>query len=505
MKRTALALTIVLSLLISLTVVAQSAKSSTKTIVVPDDYPTIAFAIGNATEGDTIFVKNGIYLEHSLIINKSIALIGENSNDTIIKNIDEPVQFLGSSLFIGPTAIGIFADYVKISGFTISSSGTAIGGGGVRTLITMNNLNGGYGISLDQGSYQTIADNIITSINCHAPFTYIVNNTLRASYSVLTVQTPSSNNVIYGNNLVGFNTTSNLNVAGIDGINVYDSNNNFMIKNNISNCSVGILIDLSSLSNYVVGNTISNGFVGLATIRGSSDNIACANTVVSNTAAIAIAGSSNLFYRNNFLHNLQPIESPDKIWGPTPSSSTALWDNGNQGNFWNDYLTKYPNAKEVDKMGTGNTPYVIDADNIDQHPLMSEFNQTPIVNLPQWLPPLLTFLSPEHQQYNEDKIALVFTVNKQVTSLCYNIDWMENISTIGNTTVGNMTNGLHSVTLYANDTYGNTFSQTVTFTIEKPETFPIIWIVAVASGASIAAVAAGVAVWKKRKREVEPS
>jgi nitrous oxidase accessory protein len=471
-----------------------------RTIVVPDDYPTIAFAIGNATEGDTIFVKNGTYLEHSLIIDKSIALIGENSNDTIIKNIDKPVQFLGSSLFIGPTAIGIAANFVRISGFTISSSGTAIGGGGFRTLITVNNLDGGYGISLDKGSYQTIADNTITSINCHAPFTYVVNNTLRASYTVLTVQTPSSNNVIYGNNLVGFNTSSNLNVAGIDGINVYDSNNNFIIKNDISNCTVGILIDLSSLSNYIVGNTISNGFVGLATIRGSSDNIAYANNVVNNTAAISIAGSNNLFYRNNFLNNLQPTESPDKIWGPNPSSPTALWDNGNQGNFWSDYLTKYPNAKEVDKMGTGNTPYVINVDNLDQHPLMSEFNQTPIVNLPQWLPPLLTFLAPEHQQYSEDKIALIFTVNKQVTSLSYSVDWMENISTIGNTTIGNMTNGLHSVTLYANDTYGNTFSQTVTFTIEKPEVFPIVP-VAVASGASIAAVAAGVLLYVRKRKQ----
>jgi hypothetical protein len=151
-------------------------------------------------------------------------------------------------------------------------------------------------------------------------------------------------------------------------------------------------------------------------------------------------------------------------------------------------------------MGTGNTPYVIDANNIDQHPLMSESNQTPIVNLPQWLPPLLTFLAPEHQQYSEDKIGLIFTVNKQVTSLSYSVDWMENISTIGNTTIGNMTNGLHSVTLYANDTYGNTFSQTVTFTIEKPEVFPIVP-VAVASGASIAAVAAGVLLYVRKRKQ----
>ena len=35
-----------------------------KTIVVPDDYPTIGWAIGNASEGDTIFVKKGTYYEN---------------------------------------------------------------------------------------------------------------------------------------------------------------------------------------------------------------------------------------------------------------------------------------------------------------------------------------------------------------------------------------------------------------------------------------------------------
>jgi len=38
--------------------------------VVPDDYPTISAAVGNATEGDRIFVKNGTYYEQPLLIDK---------------------------------------------------------------------------------------------------------------------------------------------------------------------------------------------------------------------------------------------------------------------------------------------------------------------------------------------------------------------------------------------------------------------------------------------------
>ena len=460
-----LALLLVFLFLASLvTVQPVSVKAdSPKTIAVPDDYTTIQSAINKASAGDTIFVKKGIYEEHSLTIDKSITVIGENSDNTIIKDIDLPTQFFDSSLFIGPTAISIGADNVRISGLTISSNGTAIGGGGFKTLITDNKLDS---ITLDKGSYQTIADNIVTSINCRVSFTYIVNNTLKASYSVITVQTPSNDNVIYNNKVKGVNTTSNLDVAGINGIYVSDSSNNLIAKNAISNGGVGILIDLSSSSNNVVANTVFNGFVGLAAIRESKHNMFYANTVENNTSAIAIAGTGNLFYDNNFLNNSKLLENADRIVGPNPSTSNTFWNNGNQGNFWSDYLTKYPEAVEINKTGIGNTPYVIDASNVDKNPLFSPFDQEAIISFPQWLPPLISFVSPEYQKYNADKIDLKFTINN-FSSLSYSVDWKENVSIAGNTTVENLSNGLHSVTLYANDIYGNTFSQTIAFTVEK--------------------------------------
>jgi len=86
--------TIILLLVFSFALVSLStsftAKAEAKTIVVPDDYLTITAAIGNASEGDTIFVKKGTYEEHSLVINKTLTLIGEAANTTIIKNIDSP-------------------------------------------------------------------------------------------------------------------------------------------------------------------------------------------------------------------------------------------------------------------------------------------------------------------------------------------------------------------------------------------------------------------------------
>ena len=97
-------------------------KAASKTIVVPDDYPTITEAIGNATNGDTILVRSGTYKEHSLVITKSLSLIGENAESTIIKDIDPPTPLFSSSIMVGSTAITISANNVTISGFTINNA-----------------------------------------------------------------------------------------------------------------------------------------------------------------------------------------------------------------------------------------------------------------------------------------------------------------------------------------------------------------------------------------------
>jgi len=53
-----LALAIVLVFLtVSTIVMPLPAKASSKTIVVPDEYPTVSSAIENASDGDTVFVK----------------------------------------------------------------------------------------------------------------------------------------------------------------------------------------------------------------------------------------------------------------------------------------------------------------------------------------------------------------------------------------------------------------------------------------------------------------
>ena len=80
-----IALTLVLTLFTSLfTILVLPVGAVSKTIFVPDDYPTISSAIGNATSGDVIFIKKGTYDEQTLEINKTLSIIGEDVNDTRI-------------------------------------------------------------------------------------------------------------------------------------------------------------------------------------------------------------------------------------------------------------------------------------------------------------------------------------------------------------------------------------------------------------------------------------
>ena len=55
---------------------ASTLATSSATIIVPDNYPSITAAIGNASAGDTILVRTGTYFENP-VIDKSLTLQGE--------------------------------------------------------------------------------------------------------------------------------------------------------------------------------------------------------------------------------------------------------------------------------------------------------------------------------------------------------------------------------------------------------------------------------------------
>ena len=118
-------------------------------------------------------------------------------------------------------------------------------------------------------------------------------------------------------------------------------------------------------------------------------------------------------------------------------------------------------------------------------------------------PPNIKVTSPSDRTYIESSVPLTFSLDKQVTWVSYSLDEKQNISLTGNSTLANMTNGAHRITLFANDTFGNMgASETVTFTVSVPELFPVVPVTA-ASAAVVVACAGLLLYHRKHRKEAQ--
>ena len=112
-------------------------------------------------------------------------------------------------------------------------------------------------------------------------------------------------------------------------------------------------------------------------------------------------------------------------------------------------------------------------------------------------PPTISGLSISNKTYDSRSIPLNFYVDKKISWLAYDLDNQGNATILGNTTLTELSNGPHSIVVYANDTMGNMgLSDTIYFTIEVPFPFDIV-ITAFVTSALVIAV--GLLVYYKRR------
>jgi len=84
------------------------------------------------------------------------------------------------------------------------------------------------------------------------------------------------------------------------------------------------------------------------------------------------------------------------------------------------------------------------------------------------VPPKVAVLSPENKTYDTTDIPLNFTVNEPVSEITYVLDGQANVTITGNMTLTELSEGSHTITVYANDTAGNIgTSETVYFSIDQ--------------------------------------
>jgi N-acetylneuraminic acid mutarotase len=114
--------------------------------------------------------------------------------------------------------------------------------------------------------------------------------------------------------------------------------------------------------------------------------------------------------------------------------------------------------------------------------------------------PEVTFLVPQNSTFSDSTFQLNFTINKPSVWVKYSLDGANNVTVSGNFTFSDLSNGAHSLTLFAQDAFGNVgASETFGFTVAKP--FPSLLVAAVlAVVVAATVVGAGLLVYLKKHR-----
>ena len=172
----------------------------------------------------------------------------------------------------------------------------------------------------------------------------------------------SHNNTVSDNRVIG-----NLR----DGIWIDTSQRNILTCNNVSwSGANGIYLLSSSNCQLQHNNVFGNNFVGIQLSVNANNNTLVGNEVSGNVRyGVSLYDcSNNKIFNNNFLNTYQVQLFLD---------SYNSWDDGypNGGNFWDDYVGEdlywgpYQNITGSD--GIGDTPIIINSNNIDRYPMMS--------------------------------------------------------------------------------------------------------------------------------------
>lgn len=360
-----------------------------KTLYVDDsggkNYTSIQDAINHSSDGDSIFVYSGMYNEN-LLINKSITLIGENRDTTIINKSVSAEE--------GGTLITIYAPGVIIKGFTISNPSSWI-----------------YATAIDLKQFSTaeqelLSANNTTINNCKFVDSQVGISVTLVSYSVISdcIFYNNSDEGICLNILSSYNLIKNctfFNCKPGTGIELQNSNFNNIVNCEMYNNDYGICITPMlypfSFNNSISNCLIYNNCYGIYMYNASDNSIFTCYVSNNSASGIRLSGESygNTVYDSIFNNNSeygvciglnQPFETPynNKIyrnnffnnggqtWWLTQAHDDGnnSWDNDKVGNYWDDY-----NGTDEDDNGIGDTPYNIPGgDNQDLYPLMNPFD-----------------------------------------------------------------------------------------------------------------------------------
>lgn len=150
---------------------------------------------------------------------------------------------------------------------------------------------------------------------------------------------------------------------------IVDSSGNTIAGNKINRTqyAAGIVVSASS-ENTVSENDFWYNEEGIRVQSSSTLNTVFGNNLTYNDYGIVLYNhaDNNTFYHNNFANNSAQVffQSSDNLY--------SKWNSTTEGNYWSDYT-----GVDANRDGIGDTPYQINTENIDYHPLMTPFQRHP--------------------------------------------------------------------------------------------------------------------------------
>ena len=115
--------------------------------------------------------------------------------------------------------------------------------------------------------------------------------------------------------------------------------------------------------------------------------------------------------------------------------------------------------------------------------------------------PEISILSPQMQTYNESSVSLNFTVDRPVSWMSYSLDKSDNTTITGNYTLSELSAGVHNVTVYVGDSFGNVgASETVVFTVV--DAFPLAFAIGIIVIGIIVTAALSLLLLRRNKKTV---
>jgi parallel beta-helix repeat protein len=376
--------------------------------------------------GGNFYAHNTTYLETTDIItfsNSGISFYDENGKNNIHTNIVS-----NSSTYYTSAEVNVGNNVTIRNLRAISNSGV-----GLTVAVSRNcnfeNLtvssNGNTGISIETSSYKNNFINLLLESNIN--------------FGIATNSADSSNNTI--TNVIIINSSDGMRIGSpynvITNVSISGSSNRGIYLSEYANYNVINNSQISNSTNY--GLYFNNDTFG----QYATDN-RIYNNILNNTVNIGFSDAKD----RNIL-NTTIITSLNIIGGSQIG-----------GNYW-----AYPNGTGYSQMCINNnndsfcdSAYALNTNNTDFLPLTLNTGET--------TPPNIIIISPQNISYNIINIALDVSANEAIDTWRYSLNGGTNTTFIPNTTITGA-QGSNTLTVYANDSVGNTGSSTISFFVDS--------------------------------------